>query len=541
MKNPSIFLHLFILSFISFLLSCSNSSDSNLSSLLLFSNGTASNTYKTYYISSSDGNDQNDGLSKDKALASLSKVNSLSLSAGDKVLFKKSDTFYGNLNFTNLEGSSSAPIVFASYGDSDEKPIISNQNNEGNVFTAVNSSNVTVQDLEFHVYAYERSNTSSERTAILFQYYRTNGNKYKNITICNNKIIGYGIECQALNANTMGIYIAAVDQNLSSSKSEVLTNCEISSNEVYNIGRTGIHSLAWLEEEARMNESQSKFVDFSFKNNLVNNLGCIGIYISNCSQSEITKNTVTNAGSATLGRTDEGECGIMALASIDCDIAYNTVSGTGDQASGYDGMGIDIDWFTKGINVHHNKVFANKGSGIATMCCVDSYIQNNEIYNNLCQTNNTADIYVTNYTALTDQITGDYLTIKNLVIKNNTITHSVSNGHIFETCSEAANPNGESQNISTSGTSFTGNKVTLTLTDTTELTNFVWIFAKSQNNHSTYLLWENFSQNTYFADSQAVEADYFPAVNPALETTSYTNFSDWKEACDTGSSFSKIE
>ena len=43
----------------------------------------------TYYVSSSSGNDANSGTSENQSLKTLSKVNSLNLKPGDKVLLKE--------------------------------------------------------------------------------------------------------------------------------------------------------------------------------------------------------------------------------------------------------------------------------------------------------------------------------------------------------------------------------------------------------------------------------------------------------------------
>ena len=43
----------------------------------------------TYYVSSFNGNDANDGLSESSAFGSLFKINSLKLKAGDKVLLER--------------------------------------------------------------------------------------------------------------------------------------------------------------------------------------------------------------------------------------------------------------------------------------------------------------------------------------------------------------------------------------------------------------------------------------------------------------------
>lgn len=49
----------------------------------------------TYYVSSSDGNDNNDGKSSSKPFKTVAPINRLTLQAGDNILFKRGDTFSG--------------------------------------------------------------------------------------------------------------------------------------------------------------------------------------------------------------------------------------------------------------------------------------------------------------------------------------------------------------------------------------------------------------------------------------------------------------
>ncbi len=71
---------------------------------------------RVFYISSTDGNDSNNGLSPDSAWKSLNKVNSTSFCSGDKILFKSGSQFTGRLHLKN-SGSLGAPIVIDMYGD----------------------------------------------------------------------------------------------------------------------------------------------------------------------------------------------------------------------------------------------------------------------------------------------------------------------------------------------------------------------------------------------------------------------------------------
>ena len=79
---------------------------------------------KNYYVSAA-GNNSNSGLSQTAAWQSISKVNSFfsSIAAGDSILFRRGDTFYGAI-VVNKSGTSALPIVISAYGTG-AKPIIS--------------------------------------------------------------------------------------------------------------------------------------------------------------------------------------------------------------------------------------------------------------------------------------------------------------------------------------------------------------------------------------------------------------------------------
>lgn len=80
---------------------------------------------KNYYMSSSTGNNSNTGLAPAQAWATLDKLNSMmnSMVAGDSILFKTGDTFYGSIVMAK-NGTTALPIIISSYGTG-AKPIIS--------------------------------------------------------------------------------------------------------------------------------------------------------------------------------------------------------------------------------------------------------------------------------------------------------------------------------------------------------------------------------------------------------------------------------
>ncbi|WP_158560280.1 immunoglobulin-like domain-containing protein [Paenibacillus contaminans] len=77
-----------------------------------------------YYVSSSEGNDVNSGLSSSAPWKSLSKVSSVSFNPGDSVLLKRGDTWTGETLYLHGSGTSSDWIKLSAYGSGD-RPMIS--------------------------------------------------------------------------------------------------------------------------------------------------------------------------------------------------------------------------------------------------------------------------------------------------------------------------------------------------------------------------------------------------------------------------------
>jgi len=77
-----------------------------------------------YYISSSGGNDAANGTSESTPWKTIARLNSVfsSIKPGDKILFKRGDTFYGQLKISR-SGLPGNPITISAYGTGD-KPII---------------------------------------------------------------------------------------------------------------------------------------------------------------------------------------------------------------------------------------------------------------------------------------------------------------------------------------------------------------------------------------------------------------------------------
>ena len=104
-----------------------------------------------YYLSSSTGNDNNNG-SQTQPWKTLSKISNTTLGPGDTVYFKKGDTFRGHY-VVNGSGTEGNPITFKSY-ESGNQPVISGSDHDdggGDYREAIlieNEDNMIFEDLE---------------------------------------------------------------------------------------------------------------------------------------------------------------------------------------------------------------------------------------------------------------------------------------------------------------------------------------------------------------------------------------------------------
>ena len=80
---------------------------------------------KTYFVSSINGSDSNDGLSPATAFETLGKINEIKLMPGDKVLLEKDSVFSNQyLHIKNCGKFGEDIIEITSYGDGENMPRI---------------------------------------------------------------------------------------------------------------------------------------------------------------------------------------------------------------------------------------------------------------------------------------------------------------------------------------------------------------------------------------------------------------------------------
>jgi hypothetical protein len=87
--------------------------------------GEPPHTGTTYYFSAT-GSDSNNGLTSGAPKQTISAANSLSLSPGDAILFKRGDSFEGTLE-VNVDGNSANRIVIGAYGEGSKPKLYGSQ------------------------------------------------------------------------------------------------------------------------------------------------------------------------------------------------------------------------------------------------------------------------------------------------------------------------------------------------------------------------------------------------------------------------------
>lgn len=75
-----------------------------------------------HYVDATNGKDQHDGLSPEKAWQTIRKVKTTPFKPGDEIRFKRGEVFSDNILFVYSSGTEGNPIVYRDYGDP-QKPL----------------------------------------------------------------------------------------------------------------------------------------------------------------------------------------------------------------------------------------------------------------------------------------------------------------------------------------------------------------------------------------------------------------------------------
>ena len=317
-------------------------------------NDSNSNGNTTYYISISDGDDNNDGKSESKPFKNLGKINSITFSAGDKIKFKNGDSWKGYLKIRG-SGSSGSPIVIDSYGNSNSKPVIDGNGYQASVFLQ-NVEYIEINNLELKNEASHRKsdgtlrlmddstrNGMDERFGILVLRFGAGKNinhiKVSNVKISNiyptpsnqnNKHKGYGMRFESYNDGDINYYDGITIDNVDIS----LT------------GHYGIHIVN------RMNGAQADYYHRNIKitNSKFYDTGGSGIVMARSKNILVENSEFKGTGSTKDSRMWERGSGLWTYTCNDAVIQKNIFENAyGPQ----DSFGAHIDWGCERVVVQY--------------------------------------------------------------------------------------------------------------------------------------------------------------------------------------------
>ena len=417
----------------------------------------------TYYVDSTSGNDDNDGLSPEKAFASIDKLNTITFLPGDEILFKKGETFVGCFK-PQGSGTEAAPIKIASYGDGDKRPVL--QPGEDWQVSHIMSADAT------HPGA--GGTTESPYVNYVIQFYNVEFWEVSDLELCdptpqttNDFTATYcsGITIQAEDIGTLEhIYVdnmiihgfhgpgTNIGKTSGGITMNVITNKEwdrsrsvptqindirITNCEIYDVGRSGINFLTpWARRTTekwqgsygtgRVDYEWLPYEDFYLGNNYIHDVDGDGCIIDNCANAVVENNLVTRCVTR-LHSSARMAVGLFNWNSDDTYFQFNEVYDIqiGGTEAYNDGQGIEIDALNDRTWVQYNYVHDNHG-GFMMFCTVGDYYRGYDyvVRYNISQNDyahprqGLIDIYTDNYDG---EIYNNTLYMTERVLKNDQI------------------------------------------------------------------------------------------------------------------------
>ncbi|MCG8389042.1 MAG: right-handed parallel beta-helix repeat-containing protein [Cytophagales bacterium] len=308
---------------------------------------------KTYYLSSKEGNDQNDGLTPSNPWRSLEKASQIRFEHGDTLLLQKGNLFYGKLVIQGA-GTQEQPIVIGSYGEG-KRPII----DAAGWLAAIhirNSRFILVSGLEIMADGGDvfEDPAIKDRYGVFITVDKegTFGHlQLENLYIHH---IFSTIQSPANGKNQasnkgMGVGIYTHDEK-SFLKTIRIKQCKIETT-----GHTGIDIRVYT---ANKDPLTKQIEDVTITGNILNHIGGPGIVPRRCKNVLVRANTVSHTGSSIDARMHGRGSGIWPWGCEDVLIEHNRFAHARGKA---DSCGVHIDFNCKNVIVQYNLGMDNAG------------------------------------------------------------------------------------------------------------------------------------------------------------------------------------
>lgn len=300
-----------------------------------------------YYLDATGGDDNNSGLSSDKAWKSLEKLREVKLQPGNKVLLKRGEVFNGELEIS-AHGTPENRIYVDAYGEAEPKPCIVGYENSMYAARIYNSDYVTLQNLEI-------VNTGKQPVP-----YRS-GLKIESMNYgVSHHIVVNNVTVRDVNGSLVkekgggcGIYIV----NGGKEKVSVFNRLTIENCHVLRCTR---NAMIWAAYSDRKDWHPSKHT--VIRGNLIEEVPGDGIVPIGCDSTLIEYNVMRNCPD--MLPDTEAAAGIWPWSCDNTIIQFNEVS---DHKAPWDAQGFDSDWNCTGTVIQYNYSHDNYG-GLALVC-----------------------------------------------------------------------------------------------------------------------------------------------------------------------------
>ncbi len=324
---------------------------------------TVKKTSDVYHVSTSDGDDSNDGFSPQSPWKSLDRVNQAVLAPGDQILFKSGDTFLGQLNVDH-SGTAENPIIFGRYGTGD-KPKIDGANAPGGAYLAAIYVN-NQEYIEFdNLYITNDRKTSREGVDDLQGYgiYVHNSGtkpmhhfKFSNLTV--EGVYAVSTEGQDHDAlKTAGIYVKS-EKNTVLNEEKYVKDVLVENSYFTNIAKFGFWSQHKGNDSGIGNDIVNRNNDFVFRNNHFYKTGGSGITPGRTYNVLMEHNLIEYPGSDMDPRMAKRGSGAWFFNCHNVIAQYNRVYHARGENDTY---GIHIDMKNKYVVVQYNYTEDSEG------------------------------------------------------------------------------------------------------------------------------------------------------------------------------------
>ena len=321
----------------------------------------------TYYVSSSSGDDLNDGLSQGAAFETLSAVNSLNLQPGDQVLFKSGDVWHGML-WPKGSGTHAQPIQIGSYGGT-IKPVIDGDGYQASLLV-FNDDHYEITDLELTNQAshLDGSNPKTEPGFGGVENDDGDGQDVRfglKIVASTRSLSGFSLS----NLLITDVYPTPTNPSYAhqgygikfESQSDIPTNAIYTVSDVemdsLEVSRTG-HYGVWIRPLGLVGSDDHKHNDFTLRDSTFVDTGGAGFVAVKASNVLVEDSVFDGTGSSLDARMWKRGSGLWTFDSRDVVIQHNVVRNARGPLDSY---GVHIDYNNENVTVQYNYSYNNEG------------------------------------------------------------------------------------------------------------------------------------------------------------------------------------